>query len=120
MCFINCCKKKKKKKKKQLELEVNSKGWFLNQNLREGRFNLERSSAERATRVMTEPLINTITVKIMVTRRQNLNFLTVSELAETDAALRFVPRAFVAVRRRVVEDYGKFLDGGGVQSLRRR
>lgn len=111
---------KKRKKEKNLELEVNSKGWFLNQNLREGRFNLERSSAKRATRVMSEPLVNTITVEIVVTRRQNLHFLAVSELAEADAALRFVPRAFLAVRRRVVEDYGQFLDGSWVHSLRLR
>lgn len=92
----------------------------MNQNLWEGRFNLERSSAKRATRVMSEPLINTITMKIVVTPWQNLNFLAVAELAEADATLSFVPRAFVPVRRRVVEDYGQLFNGIGIQSLWRR
>lgn len=101
-------------------MEINSKGWFLNQNLWEGRFNFERSSTKRATRVMSEPLINTITMKIVVTPWQHLHFLTVSKFTKADATLSFVPRAFVAIRGRVVEDYGQLLNRRWVKSLRRR
>lgn len=68
---------------------------------------------------MNKPLINTLAVEIMVAPGQNLNFLAVSELAQADAALALLPRALLAVRRRVVQDYGQLLDGGGVKSLRR-
>lgn len=69
--------------------------------------------------MMSEPLINTLTVKTMFTRRQHLQLLTVPELPKADAALHVLPRAAVSVRRCLVQDYGKLLDRGGGQPLLR-
>ena len=67
---------------------------------------------------MREPLINAIAMEIVVAPRKNLQLLAVDELAEADAALGFLPRAAVGVRRRLVQDDGQPLDGRGVQTLR--
>lgn len=82
-------------------------------NFQDGRVNSERVTTHGATRLRTQPPVDALGVVAMVAPGQDLHLLSVLEHSKADTALRLR-------RLRVVGDHRKPLDGGGVESLRRR